>query len=468
VRVPATKSGAALRAAGAEEAAMHGFTPRRAVAAATLAYAAIFFILGAARYATFHSGADLGLFVQTIATAFHGFHNTVEGTSHFAYHFSPILYVLAPALWVTHSPLVLVAAQAIATALVAPPLYAIARRRTSDWNAAALACVALLYPPLQGVTFTDFHEVAFVPAAIAALLWAIDTRRFAWAGLFAAVALASKEDQSTALAFVGLVGAVYFAQGKERNATVFSIALFAASIVVFATYFTAVRALAGAPGGWVPQHFYEWSGYAKALPWQTQIIGRITYLLEAFVPLAFVPVRSRALALALPGFAEVLASREPLTYTMGQHYAAVWVPYVLAAFVIGGARLFERSQRDGRRWTWTAAALCTIVSIAFSPLHIGHFVRVPNGRDAETAAMLRNLPPTASVGTYDELYSHLGFDPNARIGVRSMPGYIVYDQRYASPAWDGIHLPVVRRARQLGVYTVVSDHDGLVVLRRTR
>lgn len=447
---------------------MHGLTPRRAVAAATLAYAIVFFVLGAARYATFHSGADLGLFVQTIATSFHGFHNTVEGTSHFAYHFSPILYLLAPPLWLTHSPLVLVAAQAIATALVAPPLFAIACRRISDWYAAALACVALLYPPLQGVTFTDFHEVAFVPAAIAALLWAIDARRFGWATLFAAVALASKEDQSTALAFVGLVGAVYFAQRKERNAAVFSIALFAASVVVFATYFTAIRALAGAPGGWVPQHFYEWAGYAKALAWQTQIFGRITYLLEAFVPLALLPLRSRAVFLALPGFAEVLASREPLTYTMGQHYAAVWVPYVLVAFVIAGARLFERSQRSGRRWAWTAAALCTVVSIAFSPLHIGHFVRLPNARDAETSAMLQSLPPTATVGTYDELYSHFGFDPNARIGVRTMPEYIVYDQRYASAAWNGIHLPVVRRARRDGIYAVVSDHDGIVVLRRTR
>ncbi len=446
---------------------MHGLTPRRAVAAATLAYAAIFFVLGAARYATFHSGADLGLFVQTIATSFHGFHNTVEGTSHFAYHFSPILYVLAPPLWLTHSPLVLVAAQAIATALVAPPLYAIARRRTSDWNAAALACVALLYPPLQGVTFTDFHEVAFVPAAVAALLWAIDARRFGWAALFAAVALASKEDQSTALAFVALVGAVYFIGRKERNAAIFSIALAVASVIVFATYFTAVRALAGAPGGWVPQHFYEWAGYEKALPWQTQILGRVTYLLEAFVPLALLPFRSRAVLLAVPGFAEVLASREPLTYTMGQHYAAVWVPYVLVAFVIAGARLFERSQPNGRRWTWTAAALCVVVSIAFSPLHVGHFVRVPNARDAETTAMLQSLPPTAAVGTYDELYSHLGFDPNARIGVRTMPEYIVYDQRYSSAAWDGIHLPVVRRARQQGLYTVASDHDGIVVLRRT-
>jgi uncharacterized membrane protein len=445
---------------------MHAWTPRRAVTTATIVYAAIFFVLGAARYDTFHSGADLGLFVQTIATAFHGFHNTVEGTSHFAYHFSPILYVLALPLWIAHSPLVLVATQAIATALVAPPLYAIARRRTSDWNAAAFACIALLYPPLQGVTFTDFHEVAFVPAAIVALLWAIDARRFALGALFAAIALASKEDQAAGLAFVGIVGAIYFTRRQERPATIFCIGMTLASIVVFVTYFALVRALAGAPGGWIPQHFYAWSGYAQALPLGVQITGRLTYLLEAFVPLAFVPLRSRAIVLAVPGFAEVLASREPLTYTMGQHYAAVWIPYVLVAFTIAGARMFSRSPRVGRRWAWSAAALCTIVSIAFSPLHVGHFVRVPNARDAEMRATLGALPAQAEVGTYDELYSHLGFDSNARIGIRANPTYVVYDDRYASAYWNGVILPAIRGAARQGIYAVASDRDGIVVLRR--
>jgi uncharacterized membrane protein len=450
-----------------EEETMHALTPRRAVTTATIVYGAVFFVLGAARYETFHSGADLGLFVQTIATAFHGFHNTVEGTSHFAYHFSPILYVLALPLWLAHSPLVLVATQAIATALVAPPLYAIARRRTNEWNAAALACIALLYPPLQGVTFTDFHEVAFVPAAIIALLWAIDARRFAWAALFAAIALASKEDQATALAFVGIVGAIYFARRQEQPATMFCVGMTLASIVVFVTYFTLVRSLAGAPGGWVPQHFYAWSEYVQALPLNVQIAGRLTYLLEAFVPLAFLPLRSRTIVLAVPGFAEVLASREPLTYTMGQHYAAVWIPYVLVAFVIAGGRVFSRSQRGGERWAWSAAALCAIVSIAFSPLHIGHFVRIPNARDAEMRAALGALPAQAEVGTYDELYSHLGFDPNARIGVRAIPTYVVYDDRYASTHWDSVILPAVRRATRQGVYAVASERDGIVVLRRT-
>ena len=441
-------------------------SPARTVALATVGYALIFFVLGADRYATYHSGADLGLFVQTIASAFAGFHNTVEGTSHFAYHFSPILYLCAPVLWLTHSPLALVFIQAAATAAIAPALYEIAKRRTTQGWAAALACIALLYPPLQGVTFTDFHEVAFAPAAVAWLLWAIDVRRFGTATLLLAAVLAIKEDQAPAMAFLGLAGWAYFAGRGERAGVLFSAAAVAASAIVFFGYFAVVRPLAGAPGQWIPMHFYSWGGNAPRIALPEQILGRVTYLLEAFVPLAFVPLRSRVVLLALPGFAEVLASREPLTYTMGQHYAAVWIPYVLVAFAIGGARAIVRRPATGARWIRASAVLCVVVLAFFSPLHLGHFLRWPNARDAAMNGTLATIPLASSVGTYDEVYSHLGFHPNAAIGVGTGPEFVVYDDRYASQHWTTTVFPRVRAALAAGTYGVASDRDGVVLLRR--
>ncbi|MEO6836472.1 MAG: DUF2079 domain-containing protein [Candidatus Tumulicola sp.] len=441
-------------------------SPARAVAAATVAYAGIFFVLGADRYRTFHSGADLGLFAQTISSAFQGFHNTLESTSHFAYHFSPILYLCAPALWLTHSALALVFIQAVATALIAPALYAIARKRTSDGWAAALACIALLYPPLQGVTFTDFHETAFVPAAVAWLLWAVDARRFGIATLLLLVVLSIKEDQAPAMAFLGAVGCAYFVRRGERAGLVFCVAAIAAAGAVFAGYFAIVRPLAGAARGWVPIHFYAWSEYARAAPLPVQFAGRATYLLEAFVPLALIPLRSPVVLLALPGFLEVLASREPLTYTMGQHYAAAWVPYVLVAFAICGARMLEERPLAGRRWIRASALICALTLAFFSPLHLGHFLRWPDARDAATNAAIARIPQSASVGSYDEIYAHLGFFPQASIGLRLHPRYVVYDDRYVSATWTQRIFPKVRRAVTDGTYRVISDRDGIVLLER--
>ncbi len=440
--------------------------PTRLVALATAAYAAIFAVLGADRYVTFHSGADLGLFTQTIASAFHGFANTVEGTSHFAYHFSPILYLCAPLLWIVRSALALVVLQAVATALVAPALYAIARKRTSDAGAAALACIALLYPPLQGVTFTDFHETAFLPATIAWLIWALDARRFGIAGVLLAVALSIKEDQAIAMAFLGAAACVYFGRRHERAGLLFGAAAIAASLAVFWGYFAIVRPLAGATRLWVPSHFYAWNGYAPARSLAAEIGGRVTYLIEAFVPLAFLPLRSPAIVLALPGLFEVLASREPLMYTMGQHYAAVWVPYVLVSFVLAAARIRSQNAVAGRRWAGAALVLSTLTLAFFSPLHLGHFLRMPDAADAATNAAIERIPGTASVGTYDEIYAHLGFFPQAAIGVRLHPQYVLYDGRYASTAWTQRIFPQIRRDVSGGTYRVVAVQDGVTLLER--
>ncbi|MBV8283771.1 MAG: DUF2079 domain-containing protein [Candidatus Eremiobacteraeota bacterium] len=441
-------------------------SPSRVVAACTVAYAVLFFVLGWDRYATFHSGADLGLFAQTIAGAFAGFRNTFEASNHFTYHFSPILYLCAPAMWLTHSALSLVLIQSVATASIAPALYLIARRRASDRDAAIVACVALLYPPLHGVTFTDFHEVAFAPAAVAWLLWAIDARRFGIAYALLAVVLAIKEDQAPAMAFLGATAIAYFVPRRERGGITFGLVAVLSSMALFEVYFGIVRALAGATTPWHPEHFYAWIGYAQAEPIGRQIAERFTYLVEAFLPLAFVPFRSRALVLALPGFVEVLASREPLTYTMGQHYAAVWVPYVLVAFAIGGARLLSERGTVGKRWIWTSAALCVAISAFFSPLHLGHFLRPLQPQDAATEALIGRIPTDASVGTYDEIYAHLGFYPRAQIGLDGDPQFVIADSRYASVTWNGKYLPRLRAEVASGAYRIVASIDGVTLYER--
>src|SRR5580704_10167733 len=157
--------------------------------AGCVVYAVALTLAGINRYAGYHSGADLGEFVQPIATLFSGFGDTPEGGSHFLHHFSPILYLCSPLLLLTHSPIALIAIQAVAGALVAPAIYLLARKHATERIALTAAFVALLYPPLVGVTFTDFHENGFAPAAIAWLIWAVDRRRWFVAAVFVAVAL---------------------------------------------------------------------------------------------------------------------------------------------------------------------------------------------------------------------------------------------------------------------------------------
>ncbi len=439
-------------------------TPGRYVWLGTAVYALVYFVLGWDRYATYHSGSDLGLFTQSIATAFDGFANTTEGGNHFTFHFSPILYVCAPLLLAARSPLALVAIAALACALVAPPLFAIARKRMPDRLALGVSLTALLYPPLAGIAFADFHENVFAPALTLALLWAIDARRFALAALFVALTLGIKEDQATILGFDALLAFAFFLRRGDRGGAFFAAGVGAASAAVFVLFFEVVRPLAGARDVWGPTHFYTWSRIVDprgSAPWYS--VGRPAYFLEALVPLAFAPLATPAFLLALPAFAEVLASHESIVYTMGQHYAAVWIGYVLFAYALAIGRTYARAPRSARILVRSSLGLCALVLAFASPTHWGHYLRARNAHDALLDRVIARLPADANVGTLEELYSHLGFNPHAELGLERNPRYALLDSALAHSALEERYEPVVSEALRRGTYRVVW-RDGTVTL----
>ncbi len=424
-------------------------------------YAAVFFALGANRYQTYHSGADLGLFTQSIASVFHGFSNTVEGGSHFTVHFSPILYLCAPLLLATRSPLSLIALAALAGGLTGPPLFLFARRRMPENLALGVAAVGLLYPPLAGVVFADFHENVFAPALTLWLIWAVDARRFRLAALFLVLCLGVKEDQSLILACAALFAYAYFARAREPAGMRFAGAAFVLSLVTFFAFFAVVRPLAGASEAWSPLHFYAWQNTAEAgsTPWYS--IGRPAYFLEALLPLAFVCLLSPLFLLALPGFAECLFSHDSVTYTMGQHYAAPWIGYVLASFALGVARLDVQQVRRAV-WAVRAAAILSLANLAFaSPTHWGHYLGARSAHDRLVDRELAALPPALEVGTHDELFAHLGLDPNASLGLGRTPRAVLIDRNDATSFWVERLLPLLQQEVAEGRYRLVRDVDGV-------
>ena len=434
---------------------------------ASLVYAALYTALGTLRYVSYHSGSDLGLFTQSIAGAFHGFANTTEGGSHFTYHFSPILLLCAPLLLAAHSPLALVAIQAVAGALAAPPLYMIARTRVGDRLALGVALVALVYPPLAGVTFTDFHENGFVPAATLWLLWAVDARRWGPAAICLLVVLGIKEDQAPIVAFAALVGAIAFAYRRDRAGLLFAGGALLLACATFAFFFEVVRPWAGATDAWGPSHFYGLP--QSAPPPGTEagaLLGRLGYFTEAVAPLALTCLLSPAFVLALPGFAEVLLSREPITYTMGQHYAAVWIGYVLFAFALGIARVHATRPRLARNLVVAAGVACVSILLFASPTHWRRNLSLPNAHDAEVDHILAALPPNLAVGTQESIYSHLGFDPNADLGLGRKPPFALFDTTQRASYYVEKCLPELQAGTARKTWRLVWSRQGVVLYQR--
>jgi hypothetical protein len=113
-----------------------------------------------------------------------------------------------------------------------------------------------------------------------------------------------------------------------------------------------------------------------------------------------------------------------------------------------------------------AAAAGIAIGIVASPMEYWYYLyRAPNAHDALLADTLRRLPPNVQVGAQDEIFAHLGLDPNASIGFAGQQ-WFAYDQTHYSTRWHQVDEPAVRAALARRDYIVVSERDGIVVLRR--
>ena len=374
-----------------------------------LIYVALFTWLGSIRYAVHRNFVDFGIFAQTIASAFGCFCNAIEG-SHWAFHFSPILYVVGVIVRVWHSPLALVVVSAIGGALVIPPVYGLVARRSNASIASLAALTAFLYPPLQGLTFNDFHENALAPAAVLWAFWAFDGGYIVGAVAAALIAMCIKEDQAIFMAIAGASAAWYYRR-SPRGAAGAVVAI--CGIAIATLFFFVIQPHAAANPNWQPVRFYAWSSGDLQTLVPRGVVERMGFLALVFIPLLFLPFRSRMLWFAFAPFAEILFSRMSTTYTTGSHYAGAWVGYVLVAFAYA---VREIPAVRVRGLAIACCALCAVELAVANPLHPGMNLRAVQPRDVALDRALARLPRNVSIATQEEAYTHLALnDPNARL-----------------------------------------------------
>ncbi|MBV9263875.1 MAG: hypothetical protein JO324_06090, partial [Candidatus Eremiobacteraeota bacterium] len=209
--------------------------------------------------------------------------------------------------------------------------------------------------------------------------------------------------------------------------------------------------------------FYGW-GTAQLT--SGALVSRLEYVAMILGPLAFLPCASRYGLFLLAGFAEILASRQPGTLPPGAHYSALLTGYALAAFVDGAWRVAAHRARLAGALVIAAAMASVGVTIFASPMEYWYYLyRRPDAHDELLERTLRRLPPRVDIGAQDEIFAHLGLDPNASIDFAGQR-WFVYDRSLFSPHWNGVDEPKVRRALQRGDYAVSSVEDGIVVLKR--
>jgi hypothetical protein len=222
---------------------------------------------------------------------------------------------------------------------------------------------------------------------------------------------------------------------------------------------------------WQPVRFYAWSSGDFQSLFPRGILERAGFLVLVFIPLLFLPFRSRILWFALAPFAEVLLSRMSTTYTTGSHYAGAWIGYVLEAFAYA---LRELPLPRVRALIVTCCALCIVELAVANPLHPGMNLRHVQPRDVALDRKLEQLPRDISVATQEEAYTHLALDdPNARLLPESDRDpldacYVLIDRAFPQSPRLQEYGTAFQELSDSGTYALVAEGRDSIELYRRR
>lgn len=479
------------------------------VGAMCAAYAIVFSIWSLHKYDNFLARRfDLGNMVQAVSRVAHGdFLMTStdvlgEQASRFAGHVEPILY-LGGVLWhLWPDPRVLLIAQAVVVSTAAIPAYLLARVWLRDARIGLVfAFVTLMSPWVQSQTLFDFHPVALATPFLLWAIWAAATNHVTTLWVMVILAISCKEHVGLAVAVFG----IWIAWTLGRRVLGVAVSLVGLAWSAFAIGFLIPHFRTPSAESMLASRYAEFGdSVGEALvtlivhPIRSLEIlttpGRIAFLLALLVPLLFLPLRAPLLAAgALPEIVIDLMSSRSEQHQVVFHYAAVAIPFLIAASIAGlrAIRLGRSHRLRGatRSPVIVVSALVSVTLISswiLSPLPgIGPppFGGVAGSRDSRVSTVTRDdpragalrdatrqIPAAVVISAGNEVGGHL----SDRRRILTFPvvddaEWIIVDTVNAGMG-DGrdpvAHSRRLRELRQTGEWSTVFDRDGVLVLRR--
>jgi uncharacterized membrane protein len=269
-------------------------------------------------------------------------------------HFHPIVALIAPFFRVVPSPVTLLVAQALLTAVSVVPV----SRAAAHWlGTGAGRAVGAAYGfswGLQQMVNFDFHEIAFAVPLLACSLSAL-VRGRTWAAVVWAMPLVFvKEDQGFTLAALGVIIAIVY---REQIAGLFLAAWglawsFLAIMVIIPQLNTAHRYLYWSDGGAISPV----GGHLSVGGLISQLLAgsstKLPTLAMILLPTVFIALRSPLVLAAVPSLALRFVGTNNSYWGTDWHYNATVMPIVFIAAVDAIARIrAAREARDG----WSAA-----------------------------------------------------------------------------------------------------------------
>jgi uncharacterized membrane protein len=379
------------------------------------------------------AGFDLGIFDNLMMNAMHGrpFRSTVAVPmgSYLSNHAEYGMYLFVPLYALRPGAETLLILQSVFMGFAALPLYLFASTQVSRAAAAALACASLLFAPLHGPNFYDFHWMPMSMFFFYWLFYAIVKRNVGWIALLTVMICSMREDTAFGTIAVGLylIATGYW----PRLGTVLTL--------VSTLWFILVKfVIMPWAGPWWFADIYKdlmaagERGYGSVV--RTILINpnyflkllvnepKSVYALHLFAPLALLPLRHPALwLLMLPGFfVTLMTTGYAPTVSIAFQYTTTWIPFLFAGTAIAlRLRARERGHAAQRA---SVIALCAGVlchSYVFGAIlqhntFIGGFSPVyfemspgERTRYEDLRALAAKIPPNVSVAATELEIPHV-------------------------------------------------------------
>lgn len=468
------------------------YGPAMIVVAAAIGYGiymSVFTLRMHGRFQTY--GYDLGQYDNIFWSTLHGRPlrcaplNLTANWSELRNHAELSVFALLPFYALRPRADTLLIMQSVILGLGAIPLYRLSARRLRRRYACVLALAYLLYPPMHGLQFYDFH---FQPIAVTFVLLVIDfvdDRRYLPMAICLVVALGCREDISVGLTVLG----VFLALSGHR---------FRAGLIIAAisgTYFVVIRFVVMPRfGAWYFQDIYKdllpegarnFGGVIATLVSNPAYVlttlvtpEKLRYALQILAPLALLPIRRAYLAVSIvPGsIFTLLTTKYGPTVDIGFQYSAHFMPYVFPATALALASYGDTQLGVvQRRAALTALIAGTVLTGVFwgaipprETIHGGFIdlsMMAPTAADRQRHQDLQDLhslvPPQASLAVSEEEMPHISRLDMFSLRDTTDADYLLYRQGsgfYGSNNGE--------RVLATGEFEKVTERGGLVLLRR--
>jgi len=354
-----------------------------------------------------YNALDLAIYTQTAWNLIHShtIYNTIQGSSYFGDHIELLLFPVALAFKLIAHPLTLVGIQILVLVSGIFPVYAIAKRHTSERISLLIASLYILHPLVWNIALFEFHFLVFAVPILLWLIYAYTIKSYKLFLFFLVLALCVREDVALAVFGMGLLA--LFDKRSWRwwlVPFVSSLAWFASALALNSHF---------ADHGYKFSIFYSWLG--NSIPQMAQtifyhpfiVLSHLITLSNVLFPVAllllFVGLPLKGMRGLIPTvliFLQFVFGLFNVKTLLITHYTALLIPFLFYASILGVKKIQTEMRERKIRMNKEYKTLTMLISICV--LVVNFFAIGPiTGLFARTSHMTNELaeriPADASV-----------------------------------------------------------------------